>query len=307
MKRYLTTGLINVDYIMPYDKNIKPFSRLGGGAIYALSALKLWSEDPLIVGYAGQDFDEFYGKWMKDNGLSTEGILKVVDKTTRSLLLYLENGVYEPARVPKWFSGARMSTNIQMLEPFLNEDIKAVHVMTHSNIVFFEQLNVYRKKYGFKVGSEMANAMDTPNAEEYIRTITDKYVDFYSFSYVEIQEYVKGIRDEKDAVDFCLSLKCPVYFRMGTKGAYYMINGKAYYFPMTDLFENMDPTGCGNTSTAAAFWAQCEGKDPEETGAIASVTASLNAHYVGPVSKIEPWMKDKCEESVKEILAGRRR
>lgn len=298
MRKYLTTGLVIVDQIIPYNPQQKPFSRLGGGAMYALSAFRLWTEDVFIVSFAGKDFDEYFGTWMRENHCSSDGICRVMDQTPQSYLSYQENGTYVPILSSKWFSAARMMPNIQLLEPYLSGDLKGVHVLSHGDAVFFEQLNKYREKHGFKVGFEIGNCFDSPCVPELIKEVTDQYIDYFSLSLVEAQTYFSDIRDEKDGLEMCLSLNCPVYFRMGEKGAYLTRDGKCYYFPMVNKFETIDPTGCGNVSTAAAFWALCEGKPPLEVGAIAAVTASLNASFLGLIPRIEPWMREKCQEYI---------
>lgn len=305
MKKYMTTGIVVVDQIIPYDKAEKPFSRLGGGAMYALSAFKLWTPDVFLVAYAGKDFEEYFGTWMRENDCSSEGICRVLDCGPKSCLKYQENGIYVPVLSSKWLSGARVMPNMQLLEPHLDGNLKGVHVVAHSDGVFFEQLNKYRKKYGFKVGFEIGNPLDTPEIPELIKEVTDKYVDYFSLSLVEAQAYFPDIRDKKDGIEMCLSLKCPVYFRMGKEGAYLTKDGESYGFPMADEFPTADATGCGNVSTAAAFWALCEGKSPLEAGAIAAVTASLNASYMGLIPRIEPWMKEKCLKYVEAVLTDR--
>lgn len=298
MKRYLVTGLVNIDNIYTPNKQRKASLRLGGGALFALSAFRLWSANPLLVSYVGTDFDEFFGDWMKRNGCSTEGVLRVVDKTPRSHLEYQENGTYVPRIRKSWFSGARMTPNIQLLEPHLSGQLAGVHVVSHSDAVLFEQLDAYRRKYGFRVGFEIGNSFDDPHVSEMISEVTDHYVDFFSLSLTEAKEYISGIRDERDGIEWCSSLRCPVYFRLGEDGAYVIKDGEAIRFPMIGDFNTVDPTGCGNVSTAAAFWAFCENKTIEEIGTIAGISAALNASYSGVIPNIEPWMSTQMQDYV---------
>ena len=44
----------------------------------------------------------------------------------------------------------------------------------------------------------------------------------------------------------------------------------------------VDPTGCGNCSTAAAMWAYCEGYDLRQIASIANVAAAYNVQQFGP-------------------------
>ena len=46
--------------------------------------------------------------------------------------------------------------------------------------------------------------------------------------------------------------------------------------------EVVDVTGCGNTSTAGACCAWCEGNDPIMTGIMANISANYNLRQIGP-------------------------
>lgn len=298
--RYLTSGLVIVDEVYPYGASQPSFVRLGGGGTYALSAFRLWTDECALAAYVGADFGDLFGQWMQANGCTSECLQVVVDHTSKSHLAYQKNGTY----IPLLYGGRRIglytSPNMQLMEPCLHSGLKGVHILMNGEVSFFEQLNRYRKKYGFKVGFEIANPPDAPSVAEMIQEVTSKYIDYFSLSFVEAQQYYPGIRDKQDALELCLSLPCPVYFRMGTDGAYMVKDGHAHLTAMVDEFETADPTGCGNTSTAAAFWALCENKSIEEIGVIASITASLNARSFGLIPVIEPWMRERCVKYVAE-------
>ena len=60
--------------------------------------------------------------------------------------------------------------------------------------------------------------------------------------------------------------------------------------------QEIDPTGCGNTSTGAVMWAWFEGYDPLMTCVIGNVVASYNVRQYGP-------FLDMSEDIRKEMLA----
>ena len=64
-----------------------------------------------------------------------------------------------------------------------------------------------------------------------------------------------------------------------------IVDHKEYFVPMistVDKDKEIDPTGCGNTSTGAVLWAWCEGYDPLMTCIIGNVVASYNVRQYGP-------------------------
>ena len=47
----------------------------GGAGIYALSGMKLWSDEVLLVTGVGRDFKDIYGEWYSKNNISMEGLI----------------------------------------------------------------------------------------------------------------------------------------------------------------------------------------------------------------------------------------
>jgi sugar/nucleoside kinase (ribokinase family) len=68
---------------------------------------------------------------------------------------------------------------------------------------------------------------------------------------------------------------------VGKRGIYILCEGKVLFAPAFTKYPVTDVTGCGNSSTAAGFYAWCEGKDLYEIAAHANVTAGHNLRYLG--------------------------
>ena len=71
-------------------------------------------------------------------------------------------------------------------------------------------------------------------------------------------------------------------------------------FHQLDDFGTVDPTGCGNVSTAAVFWALCENRPLEEAGLIGGISAALNASHYGLIPRITPALRQQCSEMLRE-------
>lgn len=302
--KYLVTGPVNVDRIFPLENGEyqTPHVEIGGGGIYALSGIKLWTDDCMPVAYAGTDYPAYYSKWFSDNSILPDGMTAIFDETVATRLYYQPDGRYTIEWAPGDLGTGRNTANIQLLEPFLQPAVHGIHLVAHGNAVFFSQLDRYRKSCGIRVGYEINNENEFyVNAPEFIETVTSRYLDFFSLSYGEMKEYFPDTRDVRDALERCMSWGCPVYLRAGTEGGYMIADGTCCHIPMVSAFGNTDPTGCGNTSTAAVFWALSEGYSPKRAGIIGAVTASLNAGYNGLIERITPSLRNRCMELVMEM------
>ena len=71
-------------------------------------------------------------------------------------------------------------------------------------------------------------------------------------------------------------------FRVGHRGAYVVTKEDVIYLPPAPG-PVVDPTGCGNSSTAAALYAYCQGEDPLMVGIMANVTSSINIRQYGVI------------------------
>lgn len=301
MVSYVVSGAIIVDNIIPYGETKPVAVQLGGGAMYALTGIKLWDDSVVVAAAAGEDFHALYGAWMANNGLSAEGIDVVADKTYQTHLTYLKNGTYKsPSKPMTSTEKALLYLSMPRLQPFFHRGLKGVHLLTHGDAAFFAELDGFRRQYGFKVGFEWAPDLSTPRLREQLDDVVRR-IDYFSISLVELSALYPEIRDAQDALAFLEALNCPTLFRMGTDGAYFICDHEAHFSPMVSAFGEQDPTGCGNTSTSAAFWAFCEGKPPLECSMIGAVTASLNAGTKGLMNFARE-QREQCRELVQQLI-----
>ena len=122
--------------------------------------------------------------------------------------------------------------------------------------------------------------------------------DIYSLNRFEAF-VIFGVDTDEEVIERIKALGKPCYYRIGTEGAYMITASDTVKIPMISVVprdEEIDPTGCGNSSTAAAMWAFCEGYDPLMIGLIAGVAAAYNVRQYGP------W-PDMSEEVRAEALA----
>ena len=67
--KYLVVGPTIINDIIFADQSRK--DQVLGGSIFCVAGIKLWCDDCLYLSNVGEDFDRFYGDWMRANGYGT--------------------------------------------------------------------------------------------------------------------------------------------------------------------------------------------------------------------------------------------
>ena len=308
MRKYLISGSLIVDRVLSDDGITPPRVSPSGGAAYALTGIKLFYDRCALACYTGRDYDEYYRDWMDKNGYPWEGIKRITEHMTFLDLYYREDGVHEMAEAEDSLVCPDLP-QFELVEPFLDGDVSdlAVHIIHCDVRDMLKKLQPYREK-GLKVGYEIDHTdLKVDDIPAYIREVTDNYLDYYSMSLAELKEISPEIETEEEALEYIKSLKCPVFFRMGERGAYFVKDGKEYYSPMITDFGSIDPTGCGNVSTATVFMADTEGIEPLRALYMGAVAASVNASYTGLIPYIDDDLKARCKETVEKYLRSNQR
>ena len=83
-------------------------------------------------------------------------------------------------------------------------------------------------------------------------------MDYYSLNRPESFDLF-GVKTEEAAIEKMQQIGVPCFYRVGKRGAYFIKDGEVAFEPSVELGPQMDPTGCGNSSTAACFAAMCKG------------------------------------------------
>ena len=92
-----------------------------------------------------------------------------------------------------------------------------------------------------------------------------------------------------------------ILFRVGTKGLYSIADGKSYFVPCRRYNGSpVDPTGCGNSSTATGGMAFIEGYHPLMCGIMANLTAHYNVRQYGPVLHMTKDLRDEMWAAANE-------
>lgn len=289
---YIAYGAVITNRLL-YTDNTCISDIMGGSGLYSFSALRLCTPKSMLLAGVGKDFEDYYGPWLDRNRCCKDGFRQVVEKTTYNELVYAPDGTYVEYSIygPEYEAENLPKTLLtgQDLLPFL-DDAKGVCVNVAMDDAFSETLLEAKKKHPFRVMWEVpASAVSElsgifakegfPGLKRRLRGI-----DLFSANRPESFE-IFGVSTVEEAIAAFQKLGIPCYYRVGTKGAYMIEGESAAHVPMISLVpreQEIDPTGCGNSSTAAAMWAYCEGFDLLKSCIVGNVIAAYNVRQYGP-------------------------
>ena len=132
---------------------------------------------------------------------------------------------------------------------------------------------------------------------------TISHSDYYSFNRPESFRLFETDSEEKVIANI-REIGKPCFYRVGPKGAYMLTADEGYFVPSVVLPTrdgDVDPTGCGNSSTAAAMWALVEGKDPLTVCITGNITAGFNAIQYGPHPDLTGRSRERAYQLVSEL------
>ena len=95
--KYLVVGPTIINDIIFADQSRK--DQVLGGSIFCVAGIKLWCDDCLYLSNVGEDFDRFYGDWMRANGCSTAGLRYILPHTWYTTLTYGDQGLHSEVSI----------------------------------------------------------------------------------------------------------------------------------------------------------------------------------------------------------------
>ena len=258
---------------------------LGGGTVFAYGGMLQFTPNAVLIAGRGTDFDESFGPWFKRNGLSEKGLVPFDNKTIVASMQYFPDGRWEETFEYGPGEGFR-PVLYDRAEKLVDEHTKGLYIcepLTEKEPL--ERYRALRRNHpGFKSMFELITGDCRPELLETLEHDVLPYVDMYSLNKPESFSLF-SVDTVEDAIARIQSLGVPCYYRVGKLGAY-MISGNATAFcgpvHLCDAENEVDPTGCGNSSTAASLYAFCEGYSLAEIAAFGSVAAAYTVMQYGP-------------------------
>lgn len=303
--KYLVAGNIIINDVYYTDGRVR-LCQKGGAVSYALYGINCVTEDVLFVGETGKNFDEFYGEWMRDNNLSSEALALIYDECPYLGVHYFENGLWEhrPVLNPqtgKNYNESLLPCSVGQISKFSKgaAGISFNCSCADEYAPFWEELFELQKKDGFKIMWEIATQLFKPEYRECVLENIAK-VDIYSMN-LEEARILFDIEDEEEVIRKIKDIKVPCFFRAGEKGAYMIEGEKCVFVPSLLEPEGVDPTGCGNSSTAVSMVGYLEEWDFAKIVATANAVATVNARQFGLYPKVTDDTRKEIAKMAEEM------
>ncbi len=279
----------------------------GGMAVYAYSGIRLYTDDALLLTGVGEDYDSYYGGWIERNRVPREGFI-VRHRHTMNILLeydddrggYVTRSIYGDDR-HRAAHQAALDIGGAELRPFAPE-IDWLYLGWN----WLEDrpgIDRLREEFGFKIMWETNSRIDESYLPVFRRHLP--LCDMWSINRTEAFALFGLSRDE-EVIERIMSFQKPCYYRLGVDGACMIDGSEAAFVPMISIHgrdRDIDPTGCGNTSTGAAMWAHAAGFDPLMTGVLAAVAAGYNALQFGLIPDMNAVRGEALERAKREYLS----
>ncbi len=268
-----------------------------GGSLFALEGFKLWTDDCFMVGRRARDFEQQFGEWFDQNHLTRRALTPIdCDHGIYSSVEYRPDGSYLERSLwedPKFsFSNPDYSPGYRDLAAWAGE-ARGFYFNLDGEPEVFKRIHLLKKDNPFICMWEIKTRECRPDFLPVAMELMG-YVEMFSINLPEAMSLF-SLESEEECVEAAKAL--PVEFtllRAGEKGLWAVTPGRAEFIPIRRYHGPVqDPTGCGNSSTAAALWAWAEGYDSVMTGLIANTTAYYNVMQFGPIARFDPAVREK--------------
>ncbi len=300
---YICAGNVMLDAKHMAMNEVGTEEFIGGPATFAYTGVRIWTDKVFQVSRVGKDYEPVFEKWMKDNAIEKKGFKVVCERSNHAYRFFHAYGWGE---VPKWTRDTLdgwqdfgyMKIRPEDIGAFTKEGgIKGVYLAQNVDSVFWEQLGAIKKRDGFKIMFEIESVWCEAQYLDMVRNAV-RYADLFSINLEETQKLF-GCQSDEDCIAGLRTLPVDItLFRVGERGLYVVTKEEAIYLPPAPGPE-VDPVGCGNTSTGAALYAFCEGKDPLMIGIMANVAAAKNIAQFGTIPNLE--ISDECTRMAEEL------
>lgn len=277
----------------------------GGAGFYALVGLYLWSDSVLMLGGVGPEYLARHGAWYANNGCSTEGLIVRGQITPTSQITYFEDGEREDKPDVGLHEFRKMDPEITNIEAWVSNQTRGVYTFKHLAPDYLDSLIALKKKYDFKLMWEIsADAAIPQNLEKIESYLPD--IDVFSINKTEAR-MLHGTQDIEAIVQrFCEKASHWVYLRMGETGACVIAGARPYFSPSVRILDVVDPTGCGNSSSAGVLYGMSEGVDPLKAGLMGSISAAYTLRQFGPPETITRQTRSEARMALEDLYATRK-
>lgn len=300
---YIACGNLMLDRIE--NKNGEPGAlNIGGFALFALSGIRLWTENCKVACRVGADYGSYFGPWMERNNIPQENISVEVEHNIQHIVKRRDHQAIHWLPVYGAEHRGYLLITPEHIDAATDYDTKGIFLNQSEDKIFWQKLYDIKTRKGFKVLWEFSSYNKIERPAEMLRRILDimPMTDMWSISIAEASRLF-GIpqRDEDAIIDEIMKLPIELtLLRLGNNGSWAVTPTTAAHCDAIDVPETIDPLGCGSTASGAALYAHCEGFSPAMVATMANVAAGHTAAQLGPAPHLTPEVMQRAQALAKQ-------
>jgi len=306
--KFVAIGNTMRDSVAQADGTITA-SHMGGPSPFAYAGIRVWCDDVQMLTGVGLDHDDYFGEWIRENNICTDGIVKVAEKTHNFVLYYNEDGSYDAShgmdKDAFAYEIGAMEMRPAQFEEYTKDAECCYFFYDCENIVFWNQIAEIKKKYGWQMMWEMSGTSAYPERLPRIKQIIkDLNIEMFSMNFNECKRLF-GCETREEAIAQLKTMGARfVFLRDGSNGSYAIEGDKHWHIPSVRSETSVDPTGCGNTSTGTAMYGYYVTKDPIMACIMANISAGYNAAQYGLIPHFDAEMRADAQKRAAEMRAA---
>ena len=280
-----------------------------GGSFYSAGGIKFWRDSVAYVGTAGLDFTQWYGEWFGKNRIKL-AVDMCLPKTLHYDLRYREDGIWTESCTfgddYELMAKDKGRITPEMFKAVTGPETKGIYIEASLSAKIADCFPEVKALIpgGILMWEINGDDLRDPDKKEAIEQRIAQ-VDAFSMNFDEATGFF-GTDDENVILEGLKAYGKPCFFRLGEKGAGFVGKFKGedicVFGKSIGTEDSVDPTGCGNCSTAAAVIGLAEGLSFEENIAMSNLAAAYCAKQNGPWDLVNEESRAKAEAELREYM-----
>ena len=298
---YLIASTAVVDQIF-YKDIVDSVLAIGGAGFYAYCGARIFSDSVRLTCGKGSDFDQTIKPDFVKDQINDENMFALDLPTPRTIVKYKDDGERVETPVYGVEHYQKFVSSVSEIEKHC-KNIKGLYIFKEAeNIAFWSSLIELKKKYNFKILWEVSSDTTIPKNLDLIKSIAAN-IDIFSINKTETMSLFDcseiECEDKLQNLDFDT-----VFYRKGASGASMINKERVVFTPSIDSFKPVDPTGAGNSSSAAVLVGYCENKSLFEIGTMGSISAGFIISQNGAPLTSSPEIREQANEYLVQQTKG---
>lgn len=264
-----------------YDRSLAS----GGSAANTIHGLACLGIATGFLGKVGNDFwGNFFRNDMESRNISTR-LLESSNESGRALALITPDS----ERTFATFLGAAVELSASDLPANLFSGYSVFHIEGYlvQNRTLITEAMKRAKAEGLKVSLDLASFNIVEENIDFLKDVTQKYVDILFANEDEAKAFTGGLEDEK-ALDVMAAMCELVILKKGVEGSLIRHQNKTYQIAVVPA-NSIDTTGAGDLYAAGFLYGWLKGLPLQKCGQIGAMIAAKVIEFIGPKMDEDTW------------------